>query len=47
MCFECWHTYQTAPELLAEYNKVLASLGLEPETDVEQVHCCPLCVHSW
>jgi hypothetical protein len=46
-CFECWHVYQTAAELLAEHNKVLASLGLPPETDVERVHCCPFCTHSW
>ena len=31
----------------AEHNEVLASLGMPPETDVEQVHCCPLCVHDF
>lgn len=46
-CPECWHMFATPAELLAEHNKVLASLGLPPETDVEQVHTCPHCVHDF
>jgi hypothetical protein len=47
LCFECRHRYRAAAELLAEHNKVLASLGMPAETDVEQVHCCPACTHDW
>ena len=47
VCFECHHAYLSAADLLAEHNKVLASLGMEPETDVEQVFCCPCCTHNF
>jgi hypothetical protein len=47
VCFECHHAFLSAADLLAEHNKVLAGLGLEAETDVERVHCCPECSHNW
>jgi hypothetical protein len=47
VCFECRHAYLSAAELLAGHNKVLAELGMSPETDEERVHCCAHCAHDW
>ena len=46
-CYECGHVWRTAAELLAEHNRQLAVYGRPPETDVNQVFCCPLCIHDW
>jgi len=47
VCFECHHAFLSAADLLAAHNAVLAGMGLEAETDVEQVHWCPACTHDW
>jgi hypothetical protein len=47
VCFECKHAYLSAADLLAAHNAVLAGMGLEGESDVERVYCCPVCTHSW
>src|SRR5262249_42298593 len=48
-CPECWHTYWDDADLIATELAEWASFYGEerdPPT-VEQISCCPLCLHDW
>lgn len=47
VCFECRHGFMTPAELLAGHNEHLAEFGQPPETDPQQVFCCPMCTHDF
>jgi hypothetical protein len=47
-CPECWHTYWDDAELIATELTEWGSfyLGRKAPT-VDEIHCCPLCLHDW
>ena len=47
-CPECWHTYWDANELVkVELEEWSSFYEGKPSPTVDQIHCCPLCVHDW
>jgi hypothetical protein len=47
-CPECWHTYWDDAELIATELVEWGSfyVGRSAPT-VDEIHCCPLCLHDW
>lgn len=53
-CFECFHVFRTAGELLAAHNKLMSEIpspswapGTIIEIDAGNIHVCPLCAHDF
>ena len=47
-CPECWHTYWDAADLIATELKEWSSMYEgRPEPAVNDISCCPLCLHDW
>jgi hypothetical protein len=49
ICFECFHVFRTADELIAAHRAVLEQIGstLNPRTDPEAIFSCPECSHDF
>jgi hypothetical protein len=49
ICFECWHCFDTEKDLVDEYNKGLAAIGLARRavSSSDDIWDCPFCAHSF
>ena len=45
-CGECYHSWPTDADLLADHNRVAVEHGFSPAAFLAEVFVCPFCAHD-